>query len=179
MIKTEYKNRKYSVEPYNPEWQKQFEVEAKSLSSIFQDAAISIEHIGSTAVPGLASKPTIDILITIEKIGIADTLSEKIEKIGYKALGDYINKGSRLFVKEINDTRLVNLHVFEKDHPHVKSLINLRNYLRSHPEVVKEYSKLKFNLVEKYPNDYAMYRKFKDEWMENLKKSISSETNEK
>jgi len=84
MTKTEYKNRKYSVEPYNPEWKKQFETEVEFLSPIFSDKAISIEHIGSTAVPGLAGKPTIDILITVEKIEIADELSEKIESIGYK-----------------------------------------------------------------------------------------------
>jgi GrpB-like predicted nucleotidyltransferase (UPF0157 family) len=42
----------------------------------------------------------------------------------------------------------------------------LRDYFRSHSEVVKEYSKLKFDLVDKYPNDYGLYRKYKDEWME-------------
>ena len=118
MTKTEYKNRKYTIEQYNPEWEKQFEAEAEILRPIFSDKAISIEHVGSTAVSGLTGKPTIDILITVEKIEIADELSEKIESIGYKSLGDYINKGSRLFVKEANDTRLVNLHVFEVQHPH-------------------------------------------------------------
>ena len=111
-------------------------------------------------------------MITVEKIEIADELSEKIESIGYKSLGDYINKSSRLFVKEEQDTRLVNLDVFEAQHPHVKDMITLRDYFRSHPEVVEEYSKLKFDLVKKYPNDYGLYRKYKDEWMEDLKKNI-------
>jgi len=165
-----YKNRKYSIEPYNLEWKKKFEIEAEVLRPIFSDKAISIEHVGSTAVSGLAGKPTIDILVTVEKIEIADELLEKIESIGYRSLGDYINKGSRLFVKEEHNTRLVNLHVFEAQHPHVKDMITLRDYFRSHPEVVEEYSKLKFDLVKKYPNDYGLYRKYKDEWMENLKK---------
>ena len=103
-------------------------------------------------------------------------MSEKIESIGYKSLGDYINQGSHLFVKEVGNTRLVNLHIFEAEHPHVKDMINLRNYFRSHPEVVEEYCKLKFELVEKYPDDYGLYRKYKDEWMENLKKNISEPT---
>lgn len=172
MTKTEYKNRKYNIEQYNPKWKERFETEAEILHSIFSDKAISFEHVGSTAVPGLAGKPTIDILITVEKIEIADELSGKIESIGYKSLGDYINKGSRLFVKEEDNERLVNLHVFEAEHLHVKDMINLRNYFRSHPEVVEEYSQLKFDLVKKYPNDYGLYRKYKDEWMENLKKNI-------
>ncbi len=172
MTNTEYKNRKYSIEPYSPEWKKQFETEAAILRLIFSDKAISIEHIGSTAVPGLAGKPTIDILTTVEKIEIANELSEKIENIGYKSLGDYTNKGSRLFVKEVDDMRLVNLHIFEAEHSHVKDMLDLRNYLRSHPEVVEQYSKLKFDLVEKYPDNYGLYRKYKDEWMEELKKNI-------
>ena len=99
-------------------------------------------------------------------------MSEKIESIGYKSLGDYINKGSRLFVKEENNARLVNLHVFETKHPHVQEMIDLRNYFHSHPEVVEEYSKLKSDLVKKYSDDYGLYRKYKDEWMDKLKEKI-------
>lgn len=168
MTKPKYKNRKYTIEPYNPNWKKQFEDEAENLRFIFSDKAISIEHIGSTSVPGLAGKPTVDILITVKNIEIADELSEKIESKGYKALGDHINQGSRLFVKEEGNTRLMNLHVFEAEHPHVKEMINLRKYFRSHPEKVEEYSKLKFDLIEKYPDNYELYRKYKDKWMENL-----------
>lgn len=172
MTKTEYKNRKYTIEQYNSEWKKQFETEAEVLRSFFSDEVISIEHIGSTSVPGLAGKPIIDILATVEKIETADQLSEKIEGIGYKGLGDYTNQGSRLFIKERDGERLVNLHVFEARHPHVEEMIHLRNYFRSHPERVKEYSKLKFDLVEKYPNDYGLYRKYKDQWMNKLKETL-------
>jgi len=176
MTRAEYKNRKYTVAPYNPEWKKWFETEVEILRPIFSDKATSIEHIGSTAVPGLAGKPKIDILITIQKIEIADELLGKIENIGYKALGDYINKGSRLFVKETDGMRLMNLHIFEVEHPHVKDMLDLRNYLRSHREIVEEYSKLKFDLVNKYPNDYGSYRKYKDEWMDELKKKLNFHT---
>ncbi|MDQ5957901.1 MAG: hypothetical protein QG665_234 [Patescibacteria group bacterium] len=172
MTKKEYKNRKYTIELYNPEWKNKFEDEVKYLHPIFSNQAISIEHIGSTAVSGLAGKPTIDILITVENIKIADEMSEKIEALGYKSLGDYINQGSRLFVKEKDNERLVNLHIFEVTHPHVKDMINLRDYFRSHPGVVEEYSKLKLDLVKKYSNDYGLYRKYKDEWMEQIKKKL-------
>lgn len=171
-MKTKYKNRKYTVEQYNPEWKNRFETEAKTLRSIFSDKALLIEHVGSTAVSGLAGKPTIDILIIVKKIEIADELSGKIESVGYKSLGDYINKGSRLFAKEEQDARLVNLHVFESTHPHVGEMLNLRNYFKIHPEAVEEYSKLKFDLADKYPNDYGQYRKYKDEWMDKLNQSL-------
>lgn len=168
----EYKNRKYKIEAYNPEWKKKFEIEAENLRSIFFNKAVSVEHVGSTSVPGLAGKPTIDILITVEKIEIADNLSKEIEKIGYKDLGDYIKKGSRLFAKEEGNERQINLHVFEVKHPHVSEMINLRDYFRSNIEKVEEYSALKFDLFKKYPDDYGLYRKYKDEWMENLIKTL-------
>src|SRR3989338_9475187 len=51
-------------------------------------------------------------------------------------------------------------------------MLQLRDYFRTHPEVVSEYSKLKTDLAAKYPNDYGEYRKYKDEWMNKLKQKI-------
>jgi len=79
---------------------------------------------------------------------------------------------ARLFAKEENDMRLVNVHVFQKDHPHAQEMLQLRDYLRAHPKDVKEYSDLKFNLAKKYPADYAQYRKYKDEYMKGLKEKM-------
>jgi len=172
MTKEKYKNRKYSIEVYNSKWKKQFEDEAELLQSIFKDETFSIEHIGSTSVPGLAGKPTIDILMVVKNILIVDEFTKQIESLGYKPLGEYVTKGARLFVKEINNTRFVNLHISEANHLHVEEMLKLRNYFRAHPKTVEEYNKLKFELVEKYPNDYGLYRKYKDEWMEKLKKTI-------
>lgn len=178
MKKKEYKKRRYTIESYNPEYKKRFESEREFFCPIFSEKAVFIEHIGSTAVPGLAGKPIIDMLIAVKKIEIADVLLETIENIGYKSLGDYINKGSRLFVKEVDGVRLMNVHIFEIKHPHVKEMLGLRDYFRSHPSVVEEYSRLKFDLVDKYPDEYDLYRKHKDEWITKLIKSIERETPE-
>ena len=167
-----YKNRKYEVVPYDPIWSRQFAEQAKILKSIFADTAISIEHIGSTAVPGLAGKPTIDILILVDDISVVDPLKEQMEIAGYHALGEYVTEGALFFVKESDNVRYCNIHVFQKDHPHVKEMLQLRDYFRARPEVVSEYSKLKTELAMKHPNDYGEYRKYKDEWMNNLKQQI-------
>lgn len=169
-----YKNRKYEILPYDLNWPQQFIEHAKILKSIFADKAISIEHIGSTAVPGLAGKPTIDVLVLVENISVADELKKQVEIAGYHALGEYVTEGARLFVKESDNTRYCNIHIFQKDHPHVREMLHLRDYLRTHPEVVSEYSNLKINLAIKYPNDYGEYRKYKDEWMNVLKQRITA-----
>lgn len=167
-----HKDRKYEINSYDPNWSQQFAEHAKILKSIFADEAISIEHIGSTAVPGLAGKPTIDILILVDDVIVADRLEKQMEIAGYHALGEYVTKGARLFVKESNNTRYCNIHVFQKSHPHVKEMLQLRDYFRAHPEIVTEYSKLKTDLATKYPNDYGEYRKYKDEWMNKLKQKL-------
>lgn len=167
-----HKDRKYEVIQYDPKWPETFAELAKALKGIFLDEAISIEHIGSTSVPNLSGKPTIDILVTVSEIEISNKLSDKIESLGYTFLGEYVAKGAHLFAKEENNVRLVNLHIFETRHPHVKEMLHLRDYLRLHPEVVSEYSNLKFDLVNKYSDDYAQYRKYKDEWMNALKVKI-------
>lgn len=167
-----YKNRKYEIIQYDLNWPQQFAEHAKILKSIFADKAISIEHIGSTAVPGLAGKMTIDVLVLVDDVTVADQLEKQMEIAGYHTLGEYVTKGARLFVKESDDTRYCNIHVFQKDHPHVKEMLQLRDYFRAHPEVVSEYSKLKVDLATKYPNDYGEYRKYKDEWMNKLKQKL-------
>ena len=169
-----YKNRKYEILPYDRKWPQQFAEHEKILKSIFSDKAISIEHIGSTAVADLMGKPTIDILILVDDVTIAGKLNQQMEIAGYHSLGEYVTQGAWLFVKESNNTRHCNIHVFHKDHPHAQEMLQLRDYFRTHPEIVSEYSKLKLDLVKKYPNDYGKYRKYKDEWMNTLKLRIKS-----
>lgn len=172
---SDYKNRKWSIVPYDQKWKDAFKQEAEVLARIFGDNVIVIEHIGSTSVPGLAGKPTIDILIIVDDISGIDALNPKMEAFGYEALGEHtMPGGTRLFIKEHNNERLYHVHIFQKNHSHIKEMLDLRNYFRSHPKIVKEYSQLKFDLFKKYPNDYALYRKEKDKWMEKLKEKIKT-----
>lgn len=172
MSKEKYQGRKYSIQEYDPAWASQFKTESEALQKALGRAVISIDHIGSTSVPGLAGKPLIDILGVVDDISEADSFERSLETLGYGSLGQYVMEGSRLYVKEKDSTRLVNLHFYYQGHKHISEMIGLRNYFRSHPEVVKEYSQLKFDLVEKYPEDYGSYRKYKDEWMNGLKKEL-------
>lgn len=169
MSTEKYKGRKYSVQEYDPNWITQYETEETALKQALGNNMLSIEHIGSTSVAGLAGKPLIDILVVVQKIEEADGFESALSSLGYDFLGQYVMEGSRLYVKGKDNTRLVNLHFYYLGHKHIDEMIGLRDYLRSHPEVVKEYSQLKFDLAEKYPEDYGSYRKYKDEWMNELK----------
>jgi GrpB-like predicted nucleotidyltransferase (UPF0157 family) len=168
----DYKNRKYTIEDYNPDWVNEFQREKCTLSKIFGTYALSIEHIGSTAVPGLSGKPIIDVLVTVNMLSDAEQYTSAMIENGYIDKGAYVSENSRLFVKEENNIRLVNIHIFPKEHDHIAEMLKVRDYLRQHAEKVDEYNKLKIALYNKYPNDYGMYRKYKDEWMDKLVKSI-------
>jgi len=172
MSTEKYKGRKYTIQNYDPNWVKRYNFEADNIREVIGDKILYVEHIGSTAVPGLGGKSTIDILITVKTIETADGFTIILKQQGYNFLGQYVMEGSRLYTKEKDGERLVNLHFFHKGHKHINEMLHLRNYLRSHPETVNEYSQLKFDLVERYPDDYGSYRKYKDAWMNKLKNKL-------
>ena len=137
MSEEKYKGRKYIVQNYNPDWVDLYNTEADALRKNIGDQIISIEHIGSTSVPGLAGKPVIDILVTIQEIETVDSFTETLQHLGYSSLGEYIMEGSRLYIKEKASERLVNLRFFSQNHKHVAEMLSLRNYLRQHPDIFK------------------------------------------
>lgn len=171
---TKYQGRKYKVLGYSKDWQGRFTEESDILKSILKDDALAIEHIGSTAVEGLAGKPTIDVLVVIESVAIVDKHAPEMIAAGYRDLGEYVLPETRLFVREEDNARLVNVHFFLQGHPHTEEMILVRDFLRSHPEEVKKYGELKQRLYQEHPDDYGAYRKPKDEYMEELLKRAKS-----
>lgn len=172
-----YKDRKYTLEKYNPRWVEQFNKESKRIKRVFGDDALAIHHVGSTAVPELSGKPTIDILVLIKNVSSVNRLNEAMAQLGYTALGEYVKEGARLFAIEKDNTRLYNVHVFEEQDPEAQEMLALRDYFRSHPKEVKRYNTLKGELYRKYPHDYGAYREAKDRYMEALKVQLKDRTN--
>lgn len=163
------KNRSYKIIPYDPNWPVLFSNESKKVSDIIGNNIFETHHIGSTSVPGMSGKSTIDILFVVQDIS---RISEKIvdlKKIGYSSLGPRNAKNSHLFEKEENGNRTYIVHFYPQTHPEIKQMISIRDYLRSHEDEARKYSEIKLSLAHKFPNDYTQYRKLKDEYMEDLK----------
>ncbi len=159
------KDRKYTILPYQPSWASEFQAIKEQLTAVFGDQAIEIMHVGSTAIAGMNSKPTVDVLVIVKNMASVDSLNELMAKCGYEALGDYVAPNGRLFVKEQNNERLVNIHCFERNHPHAQEMIVMRDFLQSHPDEAKAYADLKLDLYNKHPNDYVAYRAVKDPYL--------------
>ncbi|MEK9157496.1 MAG: GrpB family protein [Patescibacteria group bacterium] len=163
------KDRKYTIVSYQKSWAIDFEAIKKQFVPVFGDQAIDIMHVGSTAVFGMCGKPTIDELILVRELAWVDALNNVMAELGYQALGEYVVSNSRLFAREEDGERLVNVHCCEKDHPHAREMIVMRNFLRNHPDEAKAYADLKIDLYTKYPDDYFAYRKNKDPYLTKLK----------
>ena len=161
-----YKDRKYDVVAYDPNWQKRFLDESNIIRKIFGNE-IKIEHVGSTSVVGMEGKPCIDILVIPKSLEVAKEQISDMENVGYFCRGAFIRENTLLFTRVKDNNIETNIHFLPEGDPHIKEMLALRDYLRNHSEEVSKYSELKKKLYEKYPNDYAGYRKEKDEYMVN------------
>ena len=123
---------------------------------------VAILHIGSTSIPGLAAKPTIDVLIEVQEIGEVDTLDESMAEKGYEGWGEYGVPGRRFFTKSRGPVRTHNVHVFEVGTIEVERHLAFRDYLIQNPEIATAYETLKKDLAEEYPEDIESYMDGKD-----------------
>lgn len=137
------KTKHIEVVPYNPEWSKQFEIEAEVIQQALRDNCIAIYHIGSTSVPKLAAKPKIDIIAVVKDL--AKTISS-LEAVGIKHRGEYNIPLHYGFSKRGKVD--VNLHVFEEGHPEIELNLLFRDYLCAHPDVRDDYARLKEILLQ-------------------------------
>jgi GrpB-like predicted nucleotidyltransferase (UPF0157 family) len=167
-VAKDYRNRKYTIVPYDLSWPVRYEKISEVLQKIFGNNASEINHVGSTSIPGMAGKPTIDVAIFVREITIADSLKEQMSDVGYQSLGEYVKPGARLFAQDDEDGRVCNVHVFRQDDPKGKEMLTIRDYFRSHAGKVQEYSNLKLRLYAEYADDYGAYRKYKDAWLQAL-----------
>lgn len=164
-----YKNRKYDIGAYDARWGKIFVDEANTIKNIF-GSSVLIEHIGSTAVPGMTGKSCIDILVIPKDLEIVRGHIPEMEQAGYLYRGAFVKDDALLFAKMEDGTLQTNVHFFPEGHPHIEEMLAVRDYLRNDAREIIEYSELKRKLSQQYPNDYNMYRKKKDEYMEKLTK---------
>jgi len=164
------------IEKYNPQWQEEFNEEKENLKKIFGDVAKSIEHVGSTSVVGLSAKPIIDIAVGVDVLGDIDRVKEKISKMPYYSVKEdnadgeiLMRKGSLLKEGEIKPDFITHfIHIMEINGKKYKETIAFRDYLRTNPEVLKEYEDLKQKLALEYKNDRKSYFKAKDKFIKSI-----------
>lgn len=147
------------IVPYDPRWPRMFEAEADLIRRQVGPHLDSLDHIGSTAVPGLAAKPIIDIMPGLRRLSDAQACIEPLASIRYEYVPEYEKTlpERRYFRKGPPEGRTHHLHMVESKSDFSGRYLLFRDFLRSHPDVAGEYERLKRRLAKDHRTNREAY----------------------
>jgi GrpB-like predicted nucleotidyltransferase (UPF0157 family) len=132
-----------TIVEYDQSWAEAFESEKEALLTRLGTEAVAIEHVGSTAIPGQASKPVIDIFVGLTPLRPVAYYESRFDPVIYTHIQTGM-QGRYLFAKRTEGKWTHNVHLMMYDDLfHTRNEILLRDYLRSHPELVTQYGEVK------------------------------------
>ncbi len=152
------------VVDYDQAWPAAFEELAGPVRRALADIAAAVEHIGSTAVPGLAAKPIVDIDVVVRSVADVPLAIERLRGLGYVYQGDKGIAGREAFLWP---PRAVPHHLYvvvAGSRPHVDH-VAFRDYLRAHPAQAAEYASLKRTLADRHGQDRLRYTEAKSDFV--------------
>ena len=157
------------VLPYDERWEQAFTQIKDEIQAALGSLALRIEHVGSTSVRGLSAKPIIDIDVVIRDYSVFDTVVTALKEIGYQHEGD-LGIAAREAFKYDGKAHLQKHHLYvcPQDSAELKRHIAFRNYLRSNPEAVREYGRIKEEGAALYPDDIGKYIQHKSPFIEKV-----------
>ncbi|HDX9627407.1 TPA: GrpB family protein [Bacillus cereus] len=153
--------QRITIEEYNIKWESEFNKLQSLINNAIKELVFSIEHVGSTSVKGLTSKPILDIDIVIEDYEIFPEVVTKLGTIGYYHQAEWSFKGREAFGRkdafvpwsEENTVWMEHhLYVCDKNSEELRKHIAFRDYLREHEDVAVEYGRLKEELARESKN---------------------------
>jgi GrpB-like predicted nucleotidyltransferase (UPF0157 family) len=130
------------------------------------ELAVRAEHVGSTSVPGLASKPIVDLYVLIRSREDVDAAIERLAALGYEREASTV-AGRDAFAVPLGEPRH-HLYLAIADDPGLRRLVAFRDHLRGHPEDAAAYARLKRELADRYRNDRVAYGDAKSEFVESI-----------
>lgn len=156
------------LKKHHAEWTEAFEAEKEFLKKLLGNVVIDIQHIGSTAVFGLAAKPIIDMLMGVQSLSDVTHIHPLLENAGYEYRENGSDDTQVLFVKGPEELRTHYLHITEFESPVWNNDLAFRNYLRTHPNTAQEYEKLKERLASQYTESRKDYTTGKKEFIQSI-----------
>jgi GrpB-like predicted nucleotidyltransferase (UPF0157 family) len=150
-----------AIVDYDAAWGLSFQREARRLQAALGDCVVAVHHIGSTAVPGLAAKPVIDVLLEVSSLAALDARESDIVALGYKTKGENGIPGRRYY--HLGDRiRTHQAHAYARGNPHLRRHLAFRDYLRRHPQVAADYAQVKRDAAAACNGDSEIYCGLKD-----------------
>ena len=143
-------------------WKAEFEAEAAALRQVFQERLVSIHHVGSTCIPGIHSKPEIDILVVLDEVDSISQYSKAMVDLGYAVRGEEDVPGHFYFSKDSRGVRSHKVHACPVGHRAVWEMLLFKAYLLEHPLRARSYESLKVALHEGNPKGMREYLEGKE-----------------
>lgn len=167
------------IAPYDPNWPALFEQEAARLRAALGDEPIAgLEHFGSTAIPGLAAKPIIDILIAVPSLDAARAdFPQKLRSLDYVFWSENPRTDRMFFVKGMppyGKKRTHHVHVTEPA-GELWQRLKFRDYLRDHSDEAARYEALKRNLAAEHKTDREAYTAAKSAYVEDVMRKATDQ----
>lgn len=159
---------KAELKNYSSEYQKLGKKTIDILENIIGTKAEKIEHVGSTSIIGIKSKPIIDIAIGVKSFDIINEIKDILEQHDFIYSKVKLNNTVVDFMCEENGKRTHNIHFVIFGEERWKEFVLFRDYLNSHNDVAKEYENLKMKLSEKYKDDIHRYTENKSDFILNV-----------
>lgn len=164
--------RPVEIFDYDREWPSKFLEESTKIMGVIGDTVVEVEHVGSTAVPGLCAKPIIDIMVGIRKLIDAENCIVPLESIAYEYVPEYeVSIPERRYFRK-GPSEMPNkhfhLHMVEHGSDFWKRHLLFRDYLRTHPGAALEYCELKKRLASKYRLNREAYTEAKTTFIESI-----------
>lgn len=156
------KNSHSEIIPYKNEWAEEYEAEKKALLKILRGKILDIEHIGSTSIKGLQSKPIIDIAIVVIEVESADAFTEILGKIGYAF---HSSSTERHFYRKGTPIKYHVSIVFARTGGFWVRQILFRDFLKNNSDKRNEYGNLKENLLKNDPTGLNSYMSGKTDFI--------------
>lgn len=158
-------------EPPNTDWEARAAAEAERFGALFGENLVRVHHVGSTSIPGIWAKPTIDLIPEFRAIEKLDAMADSIKSAGYEYWGEYGLPGRR-FCPRIDPVvgRVANLHCYQSGAQELRRHLAFRDYLRTFPEIAKEYETEKLRARDLHPWDMVAYNGAKNPWIRRVEK---------
>lgn len=156
------------IAEYDPRWPARFAAEAEQIRRLLGTPFLEIEHYGSTAVPGLAAKPVIDMLVAVDSIVSAERYATTLVQNGYEPVDPRYREiwpERIVLIRRERGARVCHVHLMLRRHTAWTRLIAFRDHLRTHPDVAREYADLKRSLAGTLGHDRHAYMSAKGDFI--------------
>ncbi|HTN49183.1 MAG TPA: GrpB family protein [Burkholderiaceae bacterium] len=156
------------VVPYDAAWPARFRIEGQLIRIALSDLDPSIEHIGSTSVPGLAAKPIIDIVVGVRSLEAFERHYDRLTAYGYEYIPEYerVLPDRRFFKRVVRGVRTHHVHVVEVDGLYWRRYLRFRDHLRADGFLASRYAELKRRLAARFRFDRDAYTNGKSSFVE-------------